>query len=251
MCEGLGKKRIPMHFLPDVWVTYSECGGKRFKRQILEITCKGKSIADVLDMDVQESLNFFAEHPKIALILRTLHDVGLDYLKLAQGALTLSGGETQRVKLAKELSREDIGDTLYILDEPTTGLHFADIQKLLEVLHRLTEDGTTVIIIEHNLDMIKTADWIIGEKNVQDAPDLVVEILSETTAYNDLVKKKKLYAKFGVQEYWIVDPGEKNIDIYSLEGDEFNLSSRFSVNDILESPLLPGLKIELISVFSY
>jgi excinuclease ABC subunit A len=160
-CQGYGQKRVEMHFLADVWVTCKECGGKRFNRQTLEIKYRDKSIADVLEMDVQEALAFFANHPKIMRILQTLHDVGLDYIKLGQSALTLSGGEAQRVKLAKELSRVSTGDTLYILDEPTTGLHFADIQKLLDVLHRLTDAGNTVIIIEHNLDVIKTVDWII------------------------------------------------------------------------------------------
>jgi excinuclease ABC subunit A len=150
-----------MHFLPDVWVTCSECEGKRFNRQTLEIEYQGKSIADVLDMDIVEALAFFADHEKIARILQTLHDVGLGYLKLGQSALTLSGGEAQRVKLAKELCRPDTGRTVYILDEPTTGLHFADIQKLLDVLHRLTDAGNTVIIIEHNLDVIKAADWVL------------------------------------------------------------------------------------------
>jgi excinuclease ABC subunit A len=161
VCEGHGRRRIEMHFLPDVWVTCSECEGRRFNRQTLEIAYKNKSIADVLDMDIEEALEFFADHPKIVRILQTLHDVGLGYVKLGQSALTLSGGEAQRVKLAKELSRADTGRTLYILDEPTTGLHFADIQKLLDVLHRLTEAGNTVIVIEHNLDVIKTADWIV------------------------------------------------------------------------------------------
>jgi excinuclease ABC subunit A len=160
-CQGDGRKRIEMHFLPDVWVTCTECHGQRFNRETLEITYNGKTIADVLDMDVQEALKFFARHPKIKRILQTLRDVGLEYIKLGQSALTLSGGEAQRVKLAKELCRPDTGRTLYILDEPTTGLHFADIQKLLDVLHRLTDAGNTVIIIEHNLDVIKTADWII------------------------------------------------------------------------------------------
>jgi excinuclease ABC subunit A len=160
-CQGHGRKRVEMHFLPDVWVTCAECGGTRFNRQTLEVTYKGKSIADVLDMDVQEALAFFANHPKVVRILQTLRDVGLDYIKLGQSATTLSGGEAQRVKLAKELSRRDTGRTLYILDEPTTGLHFADIQKLLDVLHRLTDAGNTVVIIEHNLDVIRTADWII------------------------------------------------------------------------------------------
>ncbi len=160
-CQGHGRKRVEMHFLPDVWVTCSECEGKRFNCQTLEIAYQGKSIADVLDMDIEEALAFFGDHAKIAHILQTLHDVGLGYLKLGQSALTLSGGEAQRVKLAKELCRPDTGRTVYILDEPTTGLHFADIQKLLDVLHRLTGAGNTVIIIEHNLDVIKTADWIV------------------------------------------------------------------------------------------
>ncbi len=133
----------------------------RFNRQTLEITYKGKTIADVMDMDVQEALDFFAHHPKITQILQTLHDVGLDYMKLGQSALTLSGGEAQRVKLAKELSRTATGRTVYILDEPTTGLHFADIQRLLDVLHRLVDAGNTVIIIEHNMDVIRSADWIL------------------------------------------------------------------------------------------
>lgn len=133
----------------------------RFNRQTLEVTFKGKHIADVLDMDVQEALAFFENHPRIKRILQTLHDVGLDYIKLGQSALTLSGGEAQRVKLAKELSRVATGKTIYFLDEPTTGLHFADIQRLLDVLHRLVDAGNTVIVIEHNLDVIKTADWII------------------------------------------------------------------------------------------
>jgi excinuclease ABC subunit A len=160
-CKGHGQKKIEMHFLADVWVKCQECLGTRFNRETLAVRFKGKNIADVLDMDVQEALAFFADHPRIARILQTLHDVGLDYIKLGQSATTLSGGEAQRVKLAKELSRVATGRTLYLLDEPTTGLHFADIQHLLDVLHRLTDAGNTVIIIEHNLDVIKTADWII------------------------------------------------------------------------------------------
>jgi excinuclease ABC subunit A len=160
-CKGHGQKKIEMHFLADVWVKCQECGGTRFNRETLAIRYKGKNIADVLDMDVQEALDFFANHPKISRILQTLHDVGLDYVKLGQSATTLSGGEAQRVKLARELSRVATGRTLYILDEPTTGLHFADIQRLLDVLHRLVDAGNTVVVIEHNMDVIKTADWII------------------------------------------------------------------------------------------
>jgi excinuclease ABC subunit A len=150
-----------MHFLPDVWVTCNVCKGTRFNRETLQIRYKEKNISDVLDMDVDEALEFFGNVPKIKRILQTLADVGLGYVKLGQSATTLSGGEAQRVKLAKELARVSTGDTVYILDEPTTGLHFADIQKLLDVLHRLTDAGNTCIVIEHNLDVIKTADWII------------------------------------------------------------------------------------------
>jgi len=160
-CQGYGRKKVEMHFLPDVWVTCNVCKGARYNRETLQIRYKGRSIAEVLDMDVEEALAFFRNVPKIKRIIKTLSDVGLGYIKLGQSATTLSGGEAQRVKLAKELARVSTGDTVYILDEPTTGLHFADIQRLLDVLHRLTDAGNTVIVIEHNLDVIKTADWII------------------------------------------------------------------------------------------
>ncbi len=160
-CEGNGEKKIEMHFLADVWVTCDVCKGKRYNRETLQVKYKGKSIADVLDMDVQTALGFFENVPRIRRIMQTLHDVGLDYIKLGQSATTLSGGEAQRVKLAKELCRVATGRTVYILDEPTTGLHFADVQHLLEVLHKLVDAGNTVIVIEHNLDVIKTADWIV------------------------------------------------------------------------------------------
>ncbi|MBN1264494.1 MAG: excinuclease ABC subunit UvrA [Anaerolineales bacterium] len=160
-CQGHGQKRIEMHFLADVWVQCKECGGKRYNKETLAVRFKEKSIAEILEMDVQEALDFFANHHNIARILQTLKDVGLEYLKLGQSATTLSGGEAQRVKLAKELGRASTGRTFYILDEPTTGLHFADIQHLLDVLHRLTAAGNTVVVIEHNLDVIKTADWIL------------------------------------------------------------------------------------------
>jgi excinuclease ABC subunit A len=160
-CRGHGQKKIEMHFLPDVWVRCDVCKGTRFNLETLQIRYKGKNIAETLQMDVNEALAHFANIPKIQRKLQTLTDVGLGYIKLGQSATTLSGGEAQRVKLAKELSRLSTGDTVYILDEPTTGLHFADIQKLLDVLHHLTDAGNTVIVIEHNLDVIKTADWII------------------------------------------------------------------------------------------
>jgi excinuclease ABC subunit A len=161
VCEGNGEKRIDMQFLADVWVRCDECKGKRYNRETLQVKYKGKSIAEVLDMDVQTALEFFEHVPRIKRILTTLHDVGLDYIALGQPATTLSGGEAQRVKLAKELARVATGRTIYILDEPTTGLHFADVQRLLEVLHRLVEAGNTVLVIEHNLDVVKTADWVI------------------------------------------------------------------------------------------
>jgi excinuclease ABC subunit A len=160
-CEGDGIVRIEMHFLPDVYVPCDVCKGKRYNRETLEVKYKGMSIADVLDMTVDGALEFFEAIPRIKRKLRTLADVGLGYIKLGQPATTLSGGEAQRVKLSTELSRRDTGRTVYILDEPTVGLHFADVQRLLEVLHRLVDAGNTVLVIEHNLDVIKTADWII------------------------------------------------------------------------------------------
>jgi excinuclease ABC subunit A len=161
VCKGDGQIKIEMHFLPDVYVPCEQCHGKRYNRETLEVRFKGKSIADVLEMSVEEAVGFFENVPKIARRLRTLHDVGLDYIRLGQPATTLSGGEAQRVKLATELSKVATGDTLYILDEPTTGLHFADVQRLLDVLGRLVDAGNTVVVIEHNLDVIKTADRLI------------------------------------------------------------------------------------------
>ena len=161
VCRGDGQIKIEMHFLPDIYVPCEQCHGKRYNRETLDIRFKGKTIADVLDMPVEEALEFFAHIPKIRRRLQTLHDVGLDYMRLGQPATTLSGGEAQRIKLASELAKVATGRTLYILDEPTTGLHFADIQKLLEVLQRLVDAGNSVVVIEHNLDVIKTADRII------------------------------------------------------------------------------------------
>ena len=160
-CKGDGQIKIEMHFLPDVYVPCEACHGRRYNRETLEVHFKGKSIADVLEMSVEEALAFFAKIPKLRRRLQTLNDVGLDYVKLGQPATTLSGGEAQRVKLSAELSKIATGRTLYILDEPTTGLHFADIEKLLEVLQRLVDAGNTVLVIEHNLDVIKQADWVI------------------------------------------------------------------------------------------
>jgi excinuclease ABC subunit A len=150
-----------MHFLPDVYVPCDVCGSKRYNRETLEVLYKGKNIHQVLEMTVEDANQFFKPVPAISRKLQTLMDVGLSYIKLGQSAITLSGGEAQRVKLAKELSKRDTGKTLYILDEPTTGLHFKDIQMLLDVLHRLRDHGNTIVVIEHNLDVIKTADWVI------------------------------------------------------------------------------------------
>jgi excinuclease ABC subunit A len=185
-CQGHGQRRVEMHFLPDVWVTCSVCKGHRFNRETLQIRYRGKSIAQVLEMDVSEALAFFANIPKVQRILQTLADVGLGYIKLGQSATTLSGGEAQRIKLAKELARVATGDTLYILDEPTTGLHFADIQKLLDVLHRLTDAGNTVVVIEHNLDVVKTADWVIdlGPEGGETGGYIVAEGRPEELAAN-------------------------------------------------------------------
>jgi excinuclease ABC subunit A len=160
-CRGDGLIKIEMHFLPDVYVECEECGGRRYNRDTLEVRYRGKTIAEVLDMTVASALIFFANVPKLKRLLQTVSDVGLGYIKLGQPSTTLSGGEAQRVKLAAELARVSTGQTLYILDEPTTGLHAVDIRKLLDVLHRLTDAGNTVIVIEHNLDVVKTADHII------------------------------------------------------------------------------------------
>ncbi len=190
-CKGDGQIKIEMHFLPDVYVPCETCKGARYNRETLEVRFKGKSIADVLDMSVEEALRFFAKIPKLRRRLQTLHDVGLDYMRLGQPATTLSGGEAQRVKLAAELCKVATGTTLYILDEPTTGLHFADIEKLLEVLQRLVDGGNTVLVIEHNLDVIKQADWLVdlgpeggeagGELIADGSPEDVAEVEESAT----------------------------------------------------------------------
>jgi excinuclease ABC subunit A len=160
-CQGDGVTKVEMHFLPDIYVPCDVCKGKRYNRETLEIRFKGLNIYEVLELTVEDALAFFDAVPGIHRKLQTLMDVGLSYIRLGQAATTLSGGEAQRVKLSRELSKRDTGKTLYILDEPTTGLHFEDIRQLLEVLHRLRDGGNTVVIIEHNLDVIKTADWLI------------------------------------------------------------------------------------------
>jgi excinuclease ABC subunit A len=160
-CQGDGLVKIEMHFLPDVYVPCEVCKGKRYNRETLEVRFRGQSIADVLEMTVEDAAAFFENQPRVRQKLETMNDVGLGYIHLGQSATTLSGGEAQRIKLATELSKRDTGRTLYILDEPTTGLHFEDVRVLLTVLHRLVDRGNTVLVIEHNLDVIKTADWII------------------------------------------------------------------------------------------
>jgi excinuclease ABC subunit A len=189
-CQGDGVIKIEMHFLPDVYVTCDVCKGKRYNRETLDVLFKGKSIADVLDMTVEEALDFFKAVPRVREPLALLHRVGLDYIHVGQQATTLSGGEAQRVKLAKELSKRATGRTLYILDEPTTGLHFHDVAKLLEVLHELTDQGNTVVVIEHNLEVIKTADWIIdlGPEGGDGGGEIVAAGTPE-----DIVKVKRSY----------------------------------------------------------
>jgi excinuclease ABC subunit A len=160
-CQGDGVVKVEMHFLPDVYVACDVCRGKRYNRETLEVKYKGKNINEVLDMTIEAAREFFDAVPAIARKLQTLMEVGLSYICLGQAATTLSGGEAQRVKLSRELSKRDTGKTLYILDEPTTGLHFHDIKQLLAVLHHLRDQGNTIVVIEHNLDVIKTADWVV------------------------------------------------------------------------------------------
>ena len=183
-CKGDGVIKVEMHFLPDVYVTCDQCHGSRFNRETQEIKYKGKSISDILDMTIEECAQFFKNQPPIFQKLSCLCRVGLGYLTLGHKATILSGGEAQRVKLAKELSRKSTGNTLYILDEPTTGLHMDDIDKLLNILHILVEAGNSVVVIEHNMDVIKTADWIIdiGREGGENGGNLVVEGTPETVA---------------------------------------------------------------------
>ena len=201
-CSGDGILKIEMHFLPDVYVPCEVCGGKRYNRETLEVKYKGKSIYDVLNMTVEEAVKFFENVPSIRRKMETLNDVGLSYIRLGQPSTELSGGEAQRIKLATELSKRGTGKTVYILDEPTTGLHFADVHKLTEILRRLTEDGNTVIVIEHNLDVIKTADYIIdigpegGDKGgtvvASGTPEEIAQNENSYTGkYIDAILKKK------------------------------------------------------------
>ena len=192
-CSGDGIIKIEMHFLPDVYVPCEVCKGKRYNRETLEVKYKDKNIYDVLNMTVEEALTFFENVPSIKRKIQTLYDVGLSYIRLGQPSTTLSGGEAQRIKLATELSKRSTGKTIYILDEPTTGLHFADVHKLVEILHRLADGGNTVVVIEHNLDVIKTADYIIdmgpeggdggGTVIAQGTPEEVAEVPESYTGY--------------------------------------------------------------------
>ena len=191
-CQGGGLRAIEMNFLPDVYVECESCGGKRYNKETLEVRFKGKSISDVLNMTIANAVHFFEGIPAIKQKLITLESVGLGYLTLGQSSTTLSGGEAQRIKLATELSKKETGNTFYILDEPTTGLHFEDISMLLKVLNRLVENGNSVLVIEHNLDIIKTADYIIdlgpeggrggGEIITQGTPEEVSKVKSSYTA---------------------------------------------------------------------
>jgi excinuclease ABC subunit A len=200
-CEGAGMKTIEMNFLPDVYVHCTECNGKRYNRETLEVKYKGQSISDVLEMTVNMAVEYFANLPSIYQKIKTLQDVGLGYIKLGQQSTTLSGGEAQRVKLATELARRDTGKTLYILDEPTTGLHFEDVRVLLEVLNKLVERGNTVIVIEHNLDVVKMADYIIdlGKEGGKAGGDIVFsgspeKLLECTESYTGKYLKAELKA---------------------------------------------------------
>jgi excinuclease ABC subunit A len=190
-CEGDGVLKVAMHFLPDMYVPCDVCHTKRYNRETLEVAYKGKNISDILDMTVEDATEFFSAIPAIYRKLETLIQVGLGYIRLGQAATTLSGGEAQRVKLARELAKRDTGQTLYILDEPTTGLHFHDIAKLLEILHHLRDKGNTIVVIEHNLDVVKTADWIVdlgpeggmggGEIIAEGTPEQVVKVKKSFT----------------------------------------------------------------------
>ena len=185
-CQGDGVLKVEMHFLPDVYVPCDVCHGRRYNRETLEVLYKGKNITEVLNLTVEDAHGYFSAVPNIARKLQTLLDVGLGYIRLGQSATTLSGGEAQRVKLALELSKRDTGRTLYILDEPTTGLHFADIDLLLKVLHQLRDAGNTIVVIEHNLDVIKTADWVVdmGPEGGAGGGTVVAEGTPEEVAAN-------------------------------------------------------------------
>ena len=197
-CQGDGIVKIEMHFLPDVYVKCDVCDGKRYNRETLEISIKNKNINDILNMSIEEAKIFFKPIPSIFNKVKTLGDVGLNYIKLGQAATTLSGGEAQRIKLSKELSKRATGNTLYILDEPTTGLHFEDVKKLLSVLNKLVDQGNTVVVIEHNLDIIKSSDWIIdlGPEGGENGGNIIAEGLPE-----EIINNKNSYTGKFLKKY--------------------------------------------------
>jgi excinuclease ABC subunit A len=207
-CQGEGQRRIEMNFLPDVYVLCEVCGGHRYNHETLAVKYKGQSIADLLEMPVSDALPTLENIPQVKQKLQTLVDVGLGYIHLGQSAVTLSGGEAQRIKLARELSKRQTGKTIYLLDEPTTGLHFADVKKLLEVLHRLTDLGNTVMIIEHNLDVIRNADWIIdlGPEGGEDGGRIVAQGTPEQVARN-----KKSYTGQALAGYFANGSAVKDV----------------------------------------
>jgi len=239
-CEGNGSNKMEMDFLADVWVTCPVCNGRRFSRETLQVLYKGKAIADVLEMDIQEALEHFENVPRIAAMLRTLHDVGLDYMKLGQSSTTLSGGEAQRIKLARELVKKSTGRTLYLLDEPTTGLHFDDIKKLLAVLHRFVDAGNTVVVIEHNLDVIKTTDWVIdlGPEGGEAGGYLVAEgtpeqIAQSTRSYTGAALRGVLNVKTSKRQN--VKTGSRTQDQDARNGKKqaISTSRRFDVSTFI------------------
>src|SRR4051794_36842797 len=225
-CEGNGSNKLGMDFLADVWVTCPICQGRRFNRETLQVRYREKNVHDILEMDVQEAVDHFQNLPRIHDMLRTLHDVGLDYIKIGQPSPTLSGGEAQRVKLAKELCKRSTGRTMYVLDEPTTGLHFEDVRKLLAVLHGFVDAGNTVVVIEHNLDVVKTADWVIdlgpeggsrgGEIIVEGTPEQVAKCERSHTgrSLRDVLNPKRISATTAVP----LAPAVKRLTHIEIEG---------------------------------
>ncbi|MGN1274443.1 MAG: ATP-binding cassette domain-containing protein, partial [Thermoguttaceae bacterium] len=232
-CQGYGSTKLEMDFLADIWVTCPVCGGKRFNYETLQVKFKGHSIAEILEMDVQEAMELFENVPKVYQKLKTLHDVGLDYMKIGQSSPTLSGGEAQRVKLARELTKVSTGRTIYILDEPTTGLHFADIEQLLKVLHGFADAGNTVLVVEHNLDVIKTADWIIdlGPEGGNEGGQIVV-----CGTPRDVVKCKKSYTAAALKNVFTPAAKKKALESVSVPASTLKKAQK----DIIQSETKTG-----------